>query len=69
MLFASYLCLLDAEKPQLWRTARKDDQRGLSHRRLVQAELREAGWCRMEVQHHPRIRHFGLVQRQETQTL
>lgn len=42
--FGSYLRLLDAEKPQLRRAAGQDDQRGLGHRRLVQTELREAGW-------------------------
>lgn len=65
----SYLRLLDAEEPQLRRTAGQDHQRGLGHGRLVQAELGEAGRRRMEVQHHPSVRHFGLVQRQEAQAL
>lgn len=37
-----YLSLLDAEEPQLWHTGGQDYQCGFSHRRLVQAELREA---------------------------
>lgn len=64
-----YLRLLDAEEPQLWHTGGQDCQRGFSHSRLVQAELREAGRSRLEIQHHPGICHFGLVQGQETQAL
>lgn len=58
----TYLSLLDAEKSQLWHTGGKDYQCSLCHCRLVQAELREAGRSRLEVQHHPSIGHFGLVQ-------
>lgn len=39
----NHLCLLDAEKAQLWHAAGQDHQRGFGHSRLVQAELREAG--------------------------
>lgn len=65
----SYLSLLDAEQPELWHTGGQDPQRGFGHGRLVQAELRETRGSRLQVQHHPRIGHFGLVQGQETQAL
>ncbi len=64
-----HLCLLDAEEPKLWHTGGQDRQCGFSHSRLVQAKLREAGRSGLEIEHHPSISHFGLIQGQEIQAL